>query len=270
MLRWIAVFALIAFAPFARAERAGDLDALVLALDIAGLVDVMQDEGLDYAGDIASQMLSGGDEMWDASVARVYNPDTMVKTVRQALDEKLSDAEISLSLGFFQTALGQRIVGLENSARRALMDAGIEASARADFTDLDGSGDARLALIEDFIAANDLVEANVAGGLGSNYMFYRGMVDGGGMEMSDADILADVWSQEADMRRDTREWVFAFSLMAYQPLSRAEMQAYIELSTSPQGRVLNQALFYGFDKMYSDIAYGLGRAAAQSMGGQDL
>ena len=84
------------------------------------------------------------------------------------------------------------------------------------------------------------------------------------------DILADVWGQEEEIRTDTREWVFAFSLMAYQPLSDAELRAYVDLSATQAGRALNQALFDGFDRMYADIAYGLGLAAAQALEGEDL
>lgn len=270
MRSWCAVLVLSVLAPFARADRAADINALMAALDIAELVDVMQQEGVDYAGEIADSMLAGGDQLWAVTVAQVYDADRMAAGVRDGLDAVLSDDDIGQALTFFQGPLGQRIVGLENSARRALLDPEIETIARASFTSLEGSDDARLALIDRFVVASDLIEINVAGGLKSNYMFYRGMVDGGALQLSDGEIRADVWQQENDMRTDTREWVYGFSLMAYQPLSDAEMRQYVVLSGSSAGRALNSALFKGFEVMYSSIAHALGMAVAQALAGQEL
>lgn len=268
--RFFSVVALILLASAAQADRSDDIDRLIEALDISGLVEVMQHEGEDFAEDIADQMLGGGDTMWQANVARLYDAAAMVSVVRKALDDGLSDQDLATTLVFFEGDAGRRIVGLETSARRAMLDIAVEEGARASFTDIEGSDDPRLALLEEFVAANDLIEANVAGGLSSNYMFYRGLIDGGGLEAEDKDILADVWGQEEEIRADTREWIFAFSLLAYQPLTDAELRSYVTLSTTLAGKALNRALFDGFDQMYADIAYGLGLAAAQAMGGQDL
>jgi len=59
-------------------------------------------------------------------------------------------------------------------------------------------------------------------------------------------------------------------MMAYQPLDDDAMDAYIAFSETPSGRALNAALFEGFERMYRDISFGLGLAAARSMGGSDL
>ncbi len=268
--RFLVMAGLILLASVARADRSNDIDRLVVALDIVGLVEVMQHEGKDFADDIAGQMLGGGDAMWQTNVARLYDEVAMVAIVRKALERGVDDSDLAALLRFFEGDTGRRIVGLETTARRAMLDIAVEEGARASFTDIENSDDPRLALLEEFVETNDLIEANVAGGLSSNYQFYRGLVDGGGMDADEKDILADVWGQEAEIRADTREWVFAFSLMAYQPLSDDELRAYVDLSATRAGRALNQALFDGFDRMYADIAYGLGLAAAQAMGGEDL
>ena len=119
-------------------------------------------------------------------------------------------------------------------------------------------------------SGNDLIEANVAGALNASYRFYAGLVEGGAIEMTESEILADVWSQEEETRTDTTEWLYGFLLMAYQPLDADQMDAYVALSASPEGRALNRALFDAFNKMYDDISYGLGLAVAQQMRGQDL
>jgi hypothetical protein len=134
------------------------------------------------------------------------------------------------------------------------------------------AGDPRMAMLERFIEVNDLVESNVSGALNSSYAYYRGMIDGGAFEgeMGEGDVLADVWSQEADVRADTEEWVYSFLALAYQPLPDAELSAYTAFSATPAGQDLNRAIFVAFDKMFVDISHALGLATARYMVGQEL
>jgi hypothetical protein len=173
-------------------------------------------------------------------------------------------------VAFFDSAEGRRIVELEVSARRAMMEDAVEDAARADYLQRVGEGDDRLALVEQFVDANDLIEANVVGALNSNYMFYRGLVEGGALEMSEAEMLDDVWSQEDETRGDTREWLYGFLLLAYGPLEDATLEAYVALSVTPEGRAMNRALFAGFDRMYAEISYALGLAIAREMQSEEL
>jgi len=88
--------------------------------------------------------------------------------------------------------------------------------------------------------------------------------------MSERDILAEVWSSEEETRVDTREWVYAFLLMAYRPLEDGVVEEYTDLSRTAPGRALNRALFAGFNTMYDDISYALGMAVAREMQVQEL
>jgi len=115
-----------------------------------------------------------------------------------------------------------------------------------------------------------LIERNVMGALNSNLVFYNGLVDGGALEMSQADIVADVWSQEESVRDEARDWLNAFLLMAYEPLDKAELQAYIAFYQTPEGKVLNRAMFDAFDAMYEEVSYILGRALARHMQSEKL
>ncbi len=108
------------------------------------------------------------------------------------------------------------------------------------------------------------------GALNASFHFYRGLVDGGAFEMTESDILRDVWDQEDNTRNDTREWLFAFLLMAYGPLEDGELSDYVALSGTDAGQALNRALFAGYNRMYDELSYALGLAAAQQMKTQDL
>lgn len=159
---------------------------------------------------------------------------------------------------------------MELAARREMIDDDVESAAREAFQGLDGSADPRLALLDAFVDANDLLESNVVGALNASYEFYLGLADGGAIAMSEDEILAEVWSQEPDTRADSREWLYAYLLMAYAPMSDAALGDYIDMSSTPEGRAMNRALFAGFNGMYDQISYALGRAAARQMIAQEL
>jgi hypothetical protein len=178
--------------------------------------------------------------------------------------------DIAAAITFFGTARGQAILDHENAARRAMSDPAVEEAARARVEELDAADDAHLAEVRGFVEANDLLERNVAGALSSNYQFLRGFADGGGADMSDSDIVSDVWGQESEVRTETESWLLAFLVMAYAPLPPGDLQAYTEFSQTPEGRALNAGLFAGFEALYRDISYALGLMAGQRMQGSDL
>lgn len=246
-------------------------DDLLDALGVPQIVDIMRDEGIEYGDTLARDMVPGGATAgWDATMRRIYDEDRMIATVREVFAREFGDADAAPLLEFFTSETGEQIVRLELSARDAMREDEIEDAARDAFRDLEGSGSETLGAISDFVEANDLVEANLVGALNANYMFYLGLVDGGALQMTESDILTEVWSSEEETREDTREWVFGFLLMAYRPLAEGVVEDYTELSRTEAGRALNRALFAGFNKMYDDISYALGMAVAREMQVQEL
>jgi hypothetical protein len=254
------------------AETTGDLTRL---LRIDDMMEVMRDEGLDYAADLQSELFPGaGTPRWLGLVADIYATDAMLQRFDAAFGAEMATdpAALRASLDFFATEQGQRIVELELAARRALLDEAVEEVAQAQVAELRRDDDPRLGMITRFAEVNDLIEQNVAGALNANLAFYRGMVAGGAFEggLTEREILADVWSQEAEVRRETEKWLFPFLAMAYQPLSDDDLRAYLAFSESPAGQALNAALFAGFDATFEAISQDLGLAAAQMMSSQDL
>lgn len=246
-------------------------EALLEAMRVPEIVQVMREEGLDYAQEMGEDLLPGGaTRSWRAVVSQVYDTEAMEEVVRGQFIDSFAGTEAGPLLDFFTSEDGQRVVDLEITARRTLIDDDLEASAREAYQALDGTDDPRLEQIEAFVEANDLVEANVVGAMNASYQFYLGLVDGGAFEMTEEEILSEVWAQEEDTRSDTREWLYAFLLLAYRPLSDAVLDEYVALSASPEGRAMNRALFAGFNAMYDEISYGLGLAAAQQMLGEEL
>ena len=117
---------------------------------------------------------------------------------------------------------------------------------------------------------SDLIEMNVTSTLNSSLMFYRGLHAGGALQMTEAEMLADIWSQEEDARREARDWLGAFFTVAYQPLEIAELQRYAEFYRTSEGRQLNQAIFEVFNAMYEETSYLLGLAVAKHITSEPL
>ena len=274
MVRYLAALgAMLCLAGSAAAQSVAPIDTLYRAMGLPDLMQVMREEGIDYGLEMEGDLLGGqGSDRWAAMVEDVYDLALMEDVVRNRLDSELAAEDLAPMIGFFSSDLGQRIVLLEVSARRAMMDDSVDEASRAMLAMMKDEAAPRLEALGVFAQTNDLINNNVVGALNSNYAFYSGLADGGALpaDMSDDDILADVWEQEEFIRVDTEEWVFAYMAMAYQPLSDSELQEYIDFSATSEGLALNQALFAAFDELFVGISLALGRGASGFLAGQEL
>ena len=249
------------------AQEAELLDAIAMP----EIVEIMRLEGLDYAETLGADMLPlGAADTWRQTADRLYDTQAMEARVAEGFAASLPDEEAPELLSFYETELGQKVARLEVEAREAMLDDGVEEDARQAYRDLKESGDARLDRIEQFVAANDLVESNVSGALNATLRFYQGLSEGGMLPLTEEEILSDVWSQEEAVREDTGEWVYAFLLLAYGPLTEEEFATFLEMSGTEAGQALNRALFAGFNGMYDDLSYAIGLGLAEAAQGTDL
>ena len=266
----------------ARADQAAQGKQVSTLMEVMGLdeiIAIMREEGLAYGSELGTEMLSGGGgAAWDMLVDRIYDVDKMAALVEQRFIASFGQADPAPLIAFFEGGTGGQIVELEIAARRGFMDAGVEETAREAFRQVEGALaadsprniDPHLSAIEAYVEANDLIGFNVMGAMNANMLFYRGLIDGGALEMSEADIVSDVWAQEDDTRAETREWIYAFLMLAYEPLEPAQINAYADLSLTPSGRAMNRALFDAFDHMYGELSRALGVAVAGQMLGEEL
>ncbi len=251
------------------------LPTLAETLAIGEVIAIMREEGIDYGRSLEAEMFPGrGGADWQRIVALIYDETTMRRRFDEAFGQAMAgdEATLAAALAFFGDARGQHFIRLEIDARRALLDDAVEDAAKARVDEMIAARDPRLQLIRRFVEANDLIEANVAGALNANLAFYRGMVEVGafGEETAEADMLADVWGQEEQIRAETEGWLMPYLTLAYGPASDADLEAYIAFSQSPEGQRLNRALFAAFDAVFGKVSQDLGRAAARQMLGQDI
>lgn len=266
----------------AKAEQTASRDrveALLDLMEIDQIIAIMRAEGLTYGAELGADMLrGGGGAAWDMQVARIYDQAWMRATVRDRFVERFGQADPAPLIAFFETETGREVVMLEVSARRAFMDESVEEAAREAFRavagDLGGTSprglDPHLSAIDAYITVNDLVGFNVMGAMNANRLFFRGLVEGGAMEMTDADIMSDIRAQYEQTEAETREWIYAFLMLAYAPLDAGQINDLADLSQTPHGRALNSALFDSFDVMYGALSEALGAAMAGQMQGEEL
>ncbi|MDW4496553.1 DUF2059 domain-containing protein [Sulfitobacter sp. D35] len=247
------------------------LTVLVDALKIGEVAQIMRDEGHDYAAELESSMLDGqGGDFWAAQIDQLYDAGRISEAIRTALDQGLEEDELDAAVAFFASERGDRIVTLENAARIAMGDPAIEAAITEEYEALRAAPDALIDRIDAFIAANDLTERNVTASMDASYRFLVGLVEGGMVDMSEDEIVDDVWSDEESIREETETWIHGFALLAYQPLPTEDMEAYLAFSRTAAGQALNTALFDGFGAVYSDLSYALGRLVALSASTSEL
>lgn len=255
------------------AHAADGPEALLDALGMDRMLQIMRDEGVSYGAELGGEMFPGRDgPSWIAAVEGIYDLDQMTATMSEGFIEAIGDTDLEPLLEFFTSDLGQQIVEQELTVREAFLEESFEEDAKMRVGALLLDGGDRVDWIGEFMDTGDLVEENVVGALNSNYAFYLGMMDGGGgfFPMTEQEALMDVWSQEAEIRADTTDWLYAYLYLAYEPLSDDEADAYLDLMKTEEGEELTQALFAGFDILFVNISRELGRAVAEAMITQEL
>jgi hypothetical protein len=240
-------------------------------LQIRELSRILHNEGLQFGASLNRDWLEGqGGDTWSQQVTRIYNTERISEGIRAGLEPALAGDVLEDAIAFYASDLGSRIITLENSARSALADPIIEEEARAQYAAIEGTKDARVVQIGRMIDAGDLINRNVTSALNSNYHFMRALVDGDFFEMTEDEILEDVMTEREEITADTTSWLGGFMVLAYSPLSIEELTAYADFSTTPAGKALNAGLFAGFDPLYEDISYAIGRAMALNLTAQEL
>ncbi|MEO0372207.1 MAG: DUF2059 domain-containing protein [Pseudomonadota bacterium] len=266
-----AVAATVFWAQAALADRAEDFAALMDAIRLADTVAIMRDDGLSYGSTLIEDMMIGADTPgWRIRVDRIYDEARMREGLIAGLEAELEGVELDPMLALFTSDLGGRVIALELAARRAFSDEAVELAARDRFEDLTDNDDPLVDQITTMMDDSDLVNFNVMGIMNSNMMLYRGLSDGGALELGEDDILRDVWASEPSVREESTGWLQGYFLTCYETLEAEELEQYAAFWRTGEGRALNAALFAVFDQMYEDLSYLLGRAAAEQLKSEEL
>ncbi|MEL6432914.1 MAG: DUF2059 domain-containing protein, partial [Pseudomonadota bacterium] len=247
------------------------MQELTEALRIGDMVEILRQEGFTHSQQLAADLIPGrANASWSKQITTIYDTGWMEKVVSQTFAEEMRDAALAPLIAFFTSDTGREVVELELKAREALLDEKKEQLAGQLYRRAKRNNSWIYEQITELIEDSDLVEFNVAGSLNSNMMFYRGMADGGAFTLSEEEMLADVWSQEEQIRADSEDWLGPYLMLAYQKLDREELSAYAGLYRTEPGQKFNTAIFTAYNTLYDQISYALGRAIARQLKSEEL
>lgn len=251
---------------------ADPFERLMTAMKMDEAVDILVEEGRISALELDDSMFPGrGGPVWEAEVARIYEAEPRRAELRTVMAPMLAETDLDPLIAFMESEIGQRIMTLEISARRAFMDPDMEELANEAFADAEETRPRLYEQVNAFTEANDLVEANVEGAFRSNAAFAFGAHEAGAFaELTVDQLIAQMWAGEEAVRADIESWLYAYQMTAYAPLADEELAAYIELSQTEEGQALNAAIMGGFDALFADLSYDIGLAAGRFMAQQDL
>ena len=283
MLRFLSLCLMIALAGPGHAQPRAPLPqhqqtavAVWEVMRLDNLAPILREEAVAEGTEMAAAMFPrGGTGRWVDGIRAIYDPArirTLFVAGIAAAMPAARPVDVQKGLAFYGTAFGQRVLALEASARVAMLDADVEATARDAFARAVRQRDPRAARIIRLIQVADLIEPNVAGGLNAAVAFSRGFQAGGGfaMPLSDGEIVRDAWAQESQLRADTEGWIGAYLFYAYAVLGDAELDRYIAYAGSAEGQALSRLMFAGFDAVFAQTSHDMGLAAAAELQGRQL
>ncbi len=251
-----------------------EVRAIYEGLLLPQVIDVMVQEGVEYGDVLAESLFVGGPvpAQWSEAVARIYDREHLADEVLESLAENLEGEDLAAMVEFLESEPGRKITALEVSAREAMLDEGVEQEAKEAAAVALAENTPRMDLLRRYAEVNDLVETNVTGAMNTNYAYFMGLMDGAALnpDMTESDVLSDVWAQEPQIRADTTEWVFSFLLMAYGPASDEDIEALIAFSETEPGQALNHAVFAAFDERFVEMSRALGLVAARYLTTEQL
>ncbi len=264
----LAVLMCLPGAALAQVNRASD--PILDAIRVPELLEIMAEESRAQGEEIDTGMLGGtGGPGWARMVDAIHAPARWEPQVRDTFDAALPPDQVAPILDFVTSEQGQRILDLELSARRALLDDEIDAANRARLEALRADEAPLLDAVRRFVEANDLIDTNVVGALNANAAFLQALQDAAGTR-GPGGAAADVWAQEPQIRAQTVDWVYGFLTMAYAPLPGPDLDAYIAFSESPAGQALNAALFEAFGEMFVATSRETGTALGRLIQAEDI
>lgn len=272
-MRYLILSCVLTLATAVSAAATPRAEAVLSSLGVERMIEMMRLEGLDYGADLAEDLFPGqGGPRWGGIVEDIYDTTRMMEVFTEGFVESFDEEYLAEVEDFYASDLGKEVVALELATREAFLEEGVEDAARDAITDFQQNRPETYGQISEFIEVNNLIDENVIGALNANLAFMTALSDGGGFptELTQNQILTDVWAQEAEIRQNSTEWLYAYLLMAYSSLSQDQMETYLELSRSEAGQALTRSLFEGFDDMFVQISHELGMAASTIMSSQEL
>lgn len=207
------------------------------------------------------------------NLERIYDPERLSRLMTQALSREIATKDpriIHKALRFYDSPLGRRIVGLEISARRALLEPDQAAAADEALAVAQERDDPRLEQIERLMALTDIVETGVVTGLNGNIQTTRGLFAAIGERPDPGIETADAAIIEQQLRADISQWVPRLLLLAYGPIGDDDLDLLIAQIQTPEAQILSDCLDRAFDAVFMRLSFEVGIISGAALGGEEI
>lgn len=249
------IFCLIALPLWADALTA----RLLEALQAPRLVEQLAIEAERSGDDINREFLGGaGGPVLADTVARLNAPERMLPMIEAALTRLLPEETRALVAEFFESPLGQKIVGLELSARATIFDPSIDYAVRQRVAEKGVPP-----LVAEMIVQGDLIERNVSDAIRVLRQFYLGRLKGGADDLAASEIDAFLDETTESIRFETQGWLEAYMTLAYSPLSEDDLKTYAAFWRTAPGQAFDRALFEAFVLVFEENSFALGQVVGR-------
>ena len=263
-----AVFMALSTVSSASADVYQELYDAIFLDDIA---QVMQSEGNEFVQSIGDTYLEGRSlDRYLAQGAELYDLDGLKLGLVDGLRAELDADTAQHVLDFFVTETGVIAAQLEATARVAISDDAVEDMAKSMVLSAQGKDRDRIQELLIFIDDLDLVQRNFQGSMNGQFAFLRELTRVEQFGLDENAILALLAESQEETKNNIKEWLIAFTYMAYKPLSDGQFDAYLTMQRSEIGLELNDALFDIFQNIDEKISQELGRIVATQLSAQDL
>jgi len=228
------------------------------------MVEVVRLEGLADNADVPQEIFGRefGDN-WPDALDGIFDAKALSTYLEVGFLAALADTPRGDIITFLESNAWQSALDLELEGRRAMLDPSVENAAYDMYWERFDDNDERVQDLTRLIEAGQLIDSNVVGAMNSMYQFNQGLLSEGlDVGVDEADMLAQIWAEEDALRLEISEWLYAFLLLAYDPLETRLLREQITFYESPAGQTFHRALMDGFDGLYSAISFDLGATIA--------
>lgn len=235
------------------------------------IAEVMHIEGLEYVDSIGESYLEGRNlSKFQDQSKELYDLETLKAGLLEGLEQELSAELAQQTLDYYQTETGQLAARLEATARRAISDDTVEEMAKSMVLSASETDGDRIEKLLAFIDELELVQNNLEGSFKSQFLFLNELAGIKQLGLTEQDILTLLSESKAETEASIKEWLIAFTYMAYQPLNDDQFVDYLDMQTSDMGIKLNDALFAVFHGLDQEISVKLGVIVRTLLSAQDL
>lgn len=251
--------------PVQLAADSSDAGRLLELMRFDQLAEVSREEGISGNASVLEDFgLTSNEAFWLEELDVIFDEGKTEEMFRTSFAKAYNQRSIVDAIAFLGSEAWMRAYDLQIDTSLLLTDPALEEAAVIHYWEHIENNSPRVPLIEDLVASTDLVEQNIAGAMNAMLAFNRGMTFvSSDLGYPDEEMIALLYASETELRLEISEWLHAYYLVAYLPLTEADISQQIEFWTSQAGQDISAAMMLSYDVVHNDQSFAVGRALAE-------